>query len=156
MVTEMMKKNRKIRKLRNALLVMTLFILSAYSSKQTFGSVYDFASLDSISTCISPLVVLVDGLNNTSTIYTNGTSAKISINASATFLTYNYSLNIVNNNVSSWEVRLECFNYTNIDRTNATIILHDNFTSNQQITISGGNISQTGNYSGLASNTTCT
>jgi len=133
---------------------MSLFILFVYSSKQAFGEVYDIMSLNSNNACDTPLVILKNGLNNTSIIYSNNTSAKISINGNATTLTYNYSLNIVNNNASSWQVRLEYFNYTNIDRVNATIILHDNSTSSEQITLNGGNLSQTGIYSDLASNAT--
>jgi len=131
---------------------MALLVLFGYSCKHAFGNVYDFINLESNIVCVVPLVVLEDGANNISTIYAYSTSAKVSINASTTSLTYNYSLNIVNNDASLWEVRLEYFNYTNINCTNATIILHDNATSSQQITLSGGNISQTKQYYNLTSN----
>jgi hypothetical protein len=106
------------------------------------------------SVCIVPLVILENSANNTSTIYASGTSAKVSINANTTPITYNYSLNIVNNNASSWEVRLEYFNYSNIERINTTIVLHDNFTSKEQITVSNGSINQTNNYYNLTDDAT--
>lgn len=114
-----------------------------------------YADLSQHQTVVkSPLVILEHGANQTSTLYTNKTSSKISINANTTSLTYNYSLNIANNNASLWQVRLEYFNYTNIGRINNTIIFHNNSTSSEQITISGGNINQTNNYYNLTSNAT--
>jgi hypothetical protein len=102
----------------------------------------------------SPLVILQNGTNNVSIIYTNNTSAKISIDATNITSTYNYSLNIVNNNASSWEVRLEYFDYTGLNYTNATIILHNDVTSSTQITLSGGSINQTNQYYNLTSSST--
>jgi hypothetical protein len=136
------------------MLVMTLLVLFGYSCKHAFGNIYDLMNFESSIVCVVPLVILNNGTNNTSTIYANSTSAKVSVNTNATSLTYSYSLNIVNNNASLWEVRLEHFNYTNINFANATIILHDNVTSSQQITLSGGNISQTNQYYNLTSNST--
>lgn len=150
----MIKNNRRVRKLQYVLLVMTLLVLFGYSCKHAFGNTYDLMNLKSSIICVAPLVVLENGANNTSTIYTNSTSAKVSINANTNSLTYNYSLNIVNNNASLWKVRLEYVNYTNINCANTTIILHDNATSSQQITLSGGNISQTNQYYNLTSNST--
>jgi hypothetical protein len=119
-----------------------------------FGDIQDFMSLNFSSSSIIPLVVLENGLNNTSTIYDKETSAKVSIDANATFLTYNYSLNIVNKDSTVWKVRLECFNHTNLDSINATIILHNNSTSSEQIEISGGNLNQTNNDHDIGSNAT--
>ena len=84
----------------------------------------------------------------------NSTNAKIGINATSTQSTYNYSLNIVNNNASNWEVRLESFDSTNVSRINTTIILHNNSTSSAQITINNGSLSQSNNYYELADSAT--
>ncbi len=136
------------------LIAITLLVTLDFMCQQTSGNVNDFMNLNSNYGCVTPLVILDNGANQKSTIYSNNTSAKISIDANQTSLTYNYSLNIVNNNASIWETRLECYGSTNITRVNAKIILHDNSTSSQQITINGGNINQTNGYYNLASTTT--
>lgn len=141
-------------KLQYVLLAIALLVIVGRASKNAFADVNDFMNLDSNIGCETPLVTLENGTDQISTIYTNNTSAKISVNATLTSSTYNYSLNIVNNNASFWEVRLEYFNYTNISRVNTTIILHNNSTSSEQITISGGNVNQSNNYYNLTSEVT--
>ena len=141
-------------KLHYALIATVLLVILSFSCQKASGDINDFMNLNSNINCISPQVILDNGANQTSTIYSNNTSAKISINANSTSLDYNYSLNIVNNIASLWEVRLEYYEYVNITRANATIILHNNLTSSEQIIISGGNISQTNNYYNLTSNAT--
>lgn len=141
-------------KLHYALIATALLAMLSFSCQKASGDINDFMNVNSNLNCISPQVILENGANQTSTIYSNNTSAKISINATSTSLDYNYSLNIVNKVASLWEVRLEYYEYVNITRANATIILHNNSTSSEQITISGGNISQTNNYYNLASNAT--
>lgn len=141
-------------KLHYALIATALLAMLSFSCQKASGDINDFMNVNSNLNCISPQVILENGANQTSTIYSNNTSAKISINANSTSLDYNYSLNIVNKVASLWEVRLEYYEYVNITRANATIILHNNSTSSEQITISGGNISQTNNYYNLASNAT--
>lgn len=133
---------------------IALLVVLGFMCQRTSGNVDDFMNLNSEYGCITPLVILEGGVNQTSTIYSNNTSAKIGIDANQTSLTYNYSLNIVNNNASLWETRLECYDYINITRINTTIILHNNSTSNQQIAISGGNMSQTSSYYNLTSTAT--
>lgn len=147
-------KDTKTRKLRYLLLAIALVMILGFSHQKATGDVNDFMNLSANMSCITPLVILQDDANHTSTVYSNNTSAKISINATSTSLTYNYSLKIVNNDASSWETRLECYNYTDIGHVNSTIILHNNSTLSQQITINGGNISQTNEYYALAGNST--
>jgi hypothetical protein len=141
-------------KLRYALLAIALSIMLAYSCKPALGDVYDLIDFGTSSSCITPLVTLESGADQTSAIYAHNTSAKITINATSNQSTYNYSLNIVNNDVSPWEVKLECFNYTDINQVNTTIALHNNANSCEQITINGGTINQTDQYYGLAANAT--
>lgn len=143
-----MRTNR-VSTLHRVLIAITLLVILGFMSQRTSGNVNDFMNLNSNYGCITPLVILENGVNQTSTIYSNSTSAKIGINATSTSSTYNYSLNIVNNNASLWQVRLEYYDYINITRVNATIILHNNSTSSQQITVNGGNISQTNSYYNL-------
>jgi len=123
------------------------------SFRNVFGDINDFMNLNSSTDCVTPSVILENGANATSTVYENNTNAKISIDATSTQSTYNYSLDIVNKNASLWEVRLEYFDYTNISRVNTTIILHNNSTLSEQITISGGSINQSNNYYDLTSDT---
>lgn len=150
----MMKNDCRAKRLHHVWIAVALLFLFSLSCKSAFGNTYDLMNLDSDISCIVPLVVLEDGVNNTSTIYTNKTSAKITINATSTPSTYNYSLNIVNNGEDLKEVRLECFDFTNVSRVNATILLHNNATSSNQITISGGTVNQTNEYYDLAGNAT--
>jgi len=134
-------------------LVLTMFITLGFVVTVGASSYYTMLSQDYLAVN-SPLVILQNGTDNVSIIYMNDTSAKISINANETPSTYNYSLNIVNNNASLWEVKLEYFNYTDINCVNATIIIHNNSTSSTQIELSGGNITQYNDYYNLTSNTT--
>ncbi|NWG10189.1 hypothetical protein HXY33_00295 [Candidatus Bathyarchaeota archaeon] len=144
----------RVTKSHRVLIAITLLVIVGSMCQKTSGNVDDFMNLNENYGCITPLVILDNGVNQTSTIYSNDTSAKIIINANQTSLTYNYSLNIVNNNASIWQVGLEYYDYVNITRVNATIILHNNSTSSQQIAISGGNISQINNYYSLTDNAT--
>ena len=145
-------KDNKTRKLRYLLLAVALVMILVLSHQRVAGDINDFMSLNVSTNCIAPLVILENGTDQKSIVYSNGTSAKISIDANSTSLTYNYSLNIVNNRTSTWETILECYNYTDISRVNSTIILHNNSTSSQQISISGGNMNQTNNYYALEGN----
>jgi len=143
-----------IKKIYYAFILLTLFIFVMHSAKLVFCDSYNLICLDTTNSCYTPQIILEKGLNNTSTIYSNGTSAKISIDANANTLTYNYSLNIVNTDIDTWQVRLEYFKCLNISKVNATINLHDNSTSKWQITFNGGNISQNEDYFILASTAT--
>jgi hypothetical protein len=139
--------------LHYVLIGIVLSLILSFPCQKVSGDINDFMNLKSNLSCVTPLVLLKDGANNTSTVYTNNTSAQISIKATSPS-TYNYSLDIMNNNASLWKVRLEYFDYINIGRVNTTIILHNNSTSSGQITISGGNISQTSNYYNLTTTAT--
>lgn len=147
-----MKKINYALNLHRVLLAMALLLLCSCFCTNVSGDVNDFMNLKAYISCVVPLVILENGANNVSTIYVNNTSAKISIDATSAQSTYNYSLNIVNNNASLWEVRLEYFDYVNVSRVNTTIILHNNSTSIEQITINGGNINQTNSYYNLTDN----
>ena len=149
-----MKNSRRAKRLHYVCIAAALLILVGFSCKGASGTTYDIINLRSKIECIIPLVVLEDGDNNTSTIYTNNTSARITIDATSTPSAYNYSLNIVNNGANLEEVRLECFGSENVSRVNATMLLHDNATSSTQITISGGTVNQTNEYYNLTANAT--
>ena len=136
-------------------LVITIILLLVYQLPYTSGASYYALKTYSSAPIKPPVVILVNGSDNVSVIYVNNTSAKISINATSNTSTYNYSLNIINQNTSSWEIKIEYFyfNYAN-NGVNTTIILHDNSTSRQQILINGGTINQTNEYYTLASTAT--
>jgi hypothetical protein len=149
-----MRKTNEKAKLGYVLLAIALSLLLSYACKNAFGNVYDLINLNSNFSCEIPTVILGDGANKTSTIYENRTSARIAINADSSALTYNYSLNIINNDLSNWEVKLDCFNATNAVRVNATIILHDNSTSSVQISVDNVSLNQADSYYNLASSST--
>lgn len=149
-----MKKTTNTVKLGHILSAIAISLLLCYSCKNAFGNVYDLVTLNSNFSCESPTVILEHGANQTDTVYENSTSAKISIDATSSSLTYNYSLNIRNNSTSLLEIKLECFELANASRVNTTIVLHDNYTSSEQITLNNGGLSQTDNYYDLSSNST--
>jgi len=134
-----------------AIALLTLFIHPPQSAS---GNAYYALLSQPYAAVETPLVTLENGTDGTSILNANHTNARITIDATQSQLTYNYSLNVVSNNASSCEVRLEEFYNTDISRINATIILHDNSNSSQQITMSGGNLTQTNTYFDLASNGT--
>jgi hypothetical protein len=150
-----MKKSKQCDGVRNGVwLAVTMLALLTCLLQHASGSSYYALTTQYFAPIESPLVILKNGGNGTGTVYANSTNAKISINATSTQLTYNYSLDIVNNDASSWEVRLERLDSTNIDRINTTIILQNDSTSSEQITVNNGSLSQSNNYYELASNTT--
>jgi hypothetical protein len=149
-----MRKTNEKAKLGYVLLAIALSLLLSYACKNAFGNVYDLINMNSNFSCETPTVILVNGANQTSTIYENRTSAKITVNGTSSPLTYNYSLNIVNNDLNPWEARLECFEATNTNRLNTTIVLHDNFTSSTQLSLNNMGLNQSEGYYSLAGNST--
>jgi hypothetical protein len=136
--------------------VLALLVLSSYSTRNVLGQTYDYMILHSNISTEAPSVVLQNGTDNVSFIYANNTSAKITVNATPSFATYNYTLDMVNNDAGNKNVKLEVFGSSNINRvSNATIILHNNSTFSTQIIITDGSITQTsGEYYNLSSSST--
>jgi hypothetical protein len=150
-----MRKTNEKAKLGIVLLAIVLSLLLSYACKNAFGNVYDLINLNSNFSCETPTVILVNGANQTSTIYENRTSARVTINGTSSPLTYNYSLNIVNDDLDPWEARLECFEAINASRLSTTIVLHDNFTSSTQLSLNNMGLNQSeGYYYSLAGNST--
>jgi hypothetical protein len=150
-----MKRSKQCDGVRNGVwLAAAMLVLLTCLLQHASGSSYYALTTQYYAPIESPLVILENGGNGTSTVYANSTNAKISINATSTQSTYNYSLDIVNNDANSWEVRLESLDSTNISRINTTIILHSNSTSSEQITVNSGSLSQSNNYYELAGSTT--
>jgi hypothetical protein len=107
------------------------------------GSVSYFITLQPSAKVSTPPVTLQNGTDDVSFIYANSTSAKISINATSTSATYNYALEIFNSASNGWNVTLEVYESSFDGHVfNATIILHDNTTSETQIIIEDGAITQ--------------
>ncbi|MEM2675166.1 MAG: hypothetical protein QXT10_01525 [Candidatus Bathyarchaeia archaeon] len=129
------------------LLVVSLFI-SLHQYGCVFGDICDFMNVESNIGCTIPTVILQEGFDDVSLIYSNGTSAKITINATAEYETYNHTLRVFNNASETYEIILEICSYQNINRlSNLTILFHDNYTSSTQITISNGSVIQaSGNF----------
>jgi hypothetical protein len=98
----------------------------------------------------TPPVMLQNGnVSGASTIYTNSTSAKVSV--TATFIAasnYDYVLKVVNQVADSWEINLKVYNNSSLSRISSlNITFHDGTTSNQ-IVVSGGSLvkSEGGQY----------
>ncbi len=142
------------RALSSVFLVLTLLIFMLNLPYGAEATSHSAQIAQHSSTVGSPSVILQNGANNVSYIYADNTSAKIQIMATNISSSKNYSLNIFNNNSSSWEVRLEYYSCSNPNCTSATIILHNDSFSLWQIKIEEGNISQNSTYYNLAGNTT--
>lgn len=138
----------KIKKIRCLSLVIAMLVFSCYLHNCVLGEVYDFMSVGSNIGCSAPSVILQEGLDDVSLIYANYTSAKIIIDATTEYKTYNYTLSIVNNVSENYEIRLEVYDHQNINRlSNLTVLLHDNNTFVTQIVIENGVMTQaSGNF----------
>ncbi|NIV43832.1 hypothetical protein GWN49_02950 [Candidatus Bathyarchaeota archaeon] len=136
--------------------VLALLVLASYSTRNVLGQTYDYMILQSNLSTEAPGVVLQNGTDNVSLVYLNDTSARIAVNATLSFATYNYTLDIVNTDAGNKNAKLEVFDSSNINRvSNATIILHNNSSSSTQITIVDGSITQTsGEYYSLSTSST--
>jgi len=126
-------------------LVATLFVLLGSLFLNVYGNTY-FALLTGPRTTISsPPVVLEGGIAGNSTIYMNGTSAKISAVApTSTPANYDYVLKVINEVSDLWKIRLKAYSQSNIERlNNCTIYFHnasDGFSG--QVYIVNGNYTQ--------------
>lgn len=77
-----------------------------------------------------------------STIYTNNTSAKISVESPGDF---NHVLIVTENHNSSWKFRLRAYDESNIDQLlNCSIYIYDGSNSTQIVILNGTYDSQTG------------
>jgi hypothetical protein len=124
-------------------LVLTLIIAYSCLLQNVTGSISYAITLQPVTQISTPLVRLQNGTDDVSFIYTNSTSAKISIEATATSTTYNYALEIINDASYAWNVTLEAYEFSFVNHEfNATIVLHDTATSETQIIIENGTITK--------------
>jgi len=129
-------------------LVMTTLVMLGFLFSNAGGNTY-FALLTQPCTMVSsPPVVLQEGSMGNSTVYMNGTSARISVAASISVPTdYDFVLKVVNNISDHWEIRLKAYSQSNIGRLdNCTIYFHnasDGF-SGQVYIVNGSYTQQTG------------
>jgi hypothetical protein len=147
-----MKTIAKQETFHSVLLVLALLILTLNLVHNAKSTIYYANLSENYPTVIQPLVILENDTNNVSHVYLSNTSAKISITATSSSTNSDYSLKIVNNNASHWEVKLECYDYADLTHINTTIILRNDSFSLWQIKIEGGNKSQNDTYYDLADN----
>jgi hypothetical protein len=134
------KKSLDLKKIRRLIwLVLTVFVLLGYSLQSVAGSLYYSMMMQAYGMISSPPVILEEGnVTGASTIYTNSTSAKVSVDS--TTETYDYVLRVVNQETDNWTVNLQVYDSSNISRLSSlNISLHDGASSNQ-IAVSGGSI----------------
>jgi hypothetical protein len=108
-------------------------------------------------TVSSPPVILEEGnYSGTSTIYTNNTSALVTVEAPINnSITFNYVLKVVNLVADNWTVILKVYDSANIDRLSSLNISFHDGTSSNQIAVSGGSIIKSeGSPYNLAGNAT--
>jgi hypothetical protein len=119
-----------------AFLYVILFVILVVSVN---GSVWNNSYAQALPiSCETPNVILQQGTAGSSTIYTNSTSAKVSVDS--TTETYDYVLEVVNQVADNWTVNLQFYDSSNISRLSSlNISIHDGASSNQ-IAVSGGSI----------------
>jgi hypothetical protein len=104
---------------------VTLLVLSVSLFSNADGHTYFELLTQPRTTVSSPPVVLRVGTAGNSTIYTNSTSAKISAVASPTLSYYDYVLTVANNVSDPWQIRLNAYPQSDIERlNNCTIYFH--------------------------------
>lgn len=129
-------------------LVVTLFVLLGFLFSNVGGNTY-FALLTQPRTTVSsPSVVLQAGTVGNSTVYMNGTSARISAVAPISAPTdYNFVLKVVNNVSDHWKIRLKTYSQSKIERLNNCTIYFRNVSdgfSGQVYIVNGSYTQQTG------------
>lgn len=122
-------------------LVILLLALPYFANCSISNHCYSQASPLSSET---PGVILQQGTAGASVVYTNNTSATVSVASPVwTEVTYDYVLEVVNQVAGNWTVYLEVYDNSNIARLSSlNISLHDG-TSSNQIAIRNGSLIQT-------------
>ena len=133
-----MKKPKGLMRARSiAFVVLTLFLLFLIQNAVK-GSTLFYLPVQMPADVNTPLVTLQNMTPN-STIYTNGTSARITVADNTTALDV---LEILNQTDDTWQLQLLVYNDTNVSRlANCTIWFHNGSTS-VQIRITDGTYSQ--------------
>lgn len=127
------------------LVVGTLFLSLNLLLPTISASIYASLSGQSSVPVAPPPVILQPGTAGTSTIYTNNTSAEVSVAAPTP--TYDYVLKVVNQMPDSWKIRLAAYSQSNIGRLDNCTIYFRNLsdgTSGQIYIVSGSYTQQTG------------
>lgn len=133
------------RKTRGVYLVLTILMLLEMPNIVD-GSISFYMTIQATTTVSSPPVTLENVTN--SFVYTNKTSAKVTVSNKTTDLDV---LKILNQTNDDWQLQLIKFDDNNITRlTNCTICFHNGNTTIAQIKIINGQYNQTsGNYYNL-------
>jgi hypothetical protein len=141
---------------RFVLLALALSAIFAGMFSTVNGSVYYSMSAASYATVKPPEVVLQNGTDGVSTIYANGTSAKVSVSGIPE-KDFNCVLNVSNLVSESWKIRLKAYSNSSINRlTNCTIYFHNETDGvSSQIKIINGEYNQSeGDWYDLLNNET--
>jgi hypothetical protein len=128
---------------------LTLFILLE-APHIVAGSTYFYMTIQ-VATLVSSPPVILQNVTANSVIYTNNTSAKVTVSNDTNNLDV---LEVLNQTSDDWQLQLIKYDDTNIGRlTNCTIWFHDESTTSVQIKIIDGEYNQTvGEYYDLLGN----
>jgi len=133
-----MKKPKGLMKVRSiAFVVLTLFLLFQIQDAVK-GSTLFYLPVQMSADVNTPLVTL-QSMTPNSTIYTNGTSARITIADNTTALDV---LELLNQTDDAWQLQLLVYNDTNINRLANCAIWFHNESASVQIRITDGNYNQ--------------
>ena len=151
----MTKYQREYGRFHKSIWVAVAFLLVfSFSLQNVAGSAYFSLLMESNATVMSPPVELQEGTaeNSNSTIYTNSTSATVSVEGPGDF---NYVLNFTEKDDFNWTVRLSAYDHNNIGRLeDCSIYIYDGSNSTQILILNGEYINQTGPWYDLAASDT--
>jgi hypothetical protein len=145
----MVKYSSHFGRIRNRVLgAVALSILLGFLLQNVAGGAYYSLLMEPKTTVMSPPVELQEGTaeNSTSTIYTNSTSAKVSVESSGDF---KYVLNMTEKRGSNWTVRLSAYNQSDLNSLNCSIYIYDGSDSTQIVILNGTYVNQTGPLNNL-------
>jgi len=143
----MVKYSSHFERIRNRILgAVALSILLGFLLQNVAGSAYYSLLMEPSTTVTSPPVELHNGTAGTSTIYTNSTSAKVSVVSSGDF---KYVLNMTEKRGSNWTVRLNAYNQSDLNSLNCSIYIYDGSDSTQIVILNGAYVNQTGPWNNL-------
>ena len=127
-------------------LVLAVFVLLGHLLQNAAGSAYFSMEMQSHGTVSAPPVILKEGTSGSTTVYVNGTSAKASA-GSGDFQV----LNMTESQGTSWKVRLNAYDQSNISRLyNCSIDIYDGSNSRQISILNGAYSQQQGMWYDLA------
>ncbi|UCB59647.1 MAG: hypothetical protein JSW72_05800 [Candidatus Bathyarchaeota archaeon] len=151
----MNKQHRESRNVRKSIwIALALMLIVGFVLRHATGSTHLSLSMETDATTATPPVELHGGSaeNSTSIVYTNRTSAKVTVEGEGDF---NYVLNFSEQDETDWKIRLNAYDQSNISRlSNCSIYIYGGVNSTQIVISNGEYTNRTGPWYNLSASTT--